>query len=182
MLVIASYGRIDENLALSLYDEDPVERDHFYMQFKSAKIDGAEPNKVPCYIVIPHELVSIINGASIILIKGYKLEQQETKHDDFLLFKAVQEKMGNNTLSVIADHEIMLDFEHEHTLEVDLAQDWKLSWAKGQPPVLKDDTEKLVMGKDISAEYEGTPAECYRWTLPYVRFQPVTHPCFRYEE
>lgn len=181
MLVITSCSRVDENLKLSYDSTNAVPRDSFYMEFKHVKIDG-EDKSVPCYVILPHELVSIINGASIILIKGYKLEQQQSNHEHYLLFKAVQEKMGNNTLSVIADHEIMLDFEHEHTLEVNLAQDWKLSWTKGQPPVLKDDTEKLVMGKDISAEYEGTPAECYRWTLPYVRFQPVTHPCFRYEE
>lgn len=181
MLVIASSSRIDANLALSLYDKDPVEKNLFYMEFEHAKVDSEEKS-VPCYAIIPHELVSIINGASIILIMGYKLEQEESDHEHYLLFKAVQDKMGSSTLSVIADNEIMIDSGHEHTLEVDIAQSWKLSWAKGQPPILKNGAKKLICGKDIPAEYEGTPAQCYRWTIPYVKFQPAIQSCFRFEE
>lgn len=180
MLVIASSSYINEKLKLSYDSTSPVPRDSFYLELNCAKIDYADTS-VPCYVILPHELVSIIDNSSIILIQGYVLEQQPSDHGRYRLFKAVQGKLGNNTLSVITDNEILLNFEHEHTLEVDIAEGWKLSWTKGQPPVLKDAKRKLVYGKDISAEYEGTPAECYRCTIPYTEHQ-LMHSCFRYEE
>ena len=167
MLVITSHGPINENVMLSFDSTSAVPRDSFYMEFKKPKVDY-EDKSVPCYVILPHELVAIIDGASFILIKGYKLEQQTSNHESFLLFKAVQDKLGSNTLSVIADNEILPEFEHEHTLEIDVTTGWKFTWPKGQPPRLKHDTRQLICGKHISSEYEGTPAECYRWTSPYI--------------
>lgn len=181
MLVIASCGHIDENIKLSFDSTCAVPKDSFYMEFKHSKIDY-EDKSVPCYVILPHELVSIINGASVILITGYKLEQLSSNHAQYLLFKAVQDNLGSKTLSVIANNEILLDFEHEHTLEIDVADDWKFVWPKGQPARFKHDTRQLVCGEQISAEYEGTPAQCYRFTLPYLNFVHAPQCCVRYSE
>lgn len=37
---------------------------------------------------------------------------------------------------------------------------------------ISNGTEELVCGKDIAAEYECTPVECYCWTLPSVKTMP----------
>lgn len=185
MLIIASSGCIDENLKLSINSTSAVAKDNFYMEFETAKINQADKTEdVPTYVVIPHELVSIIKGASFVMIKGYKLKYCESNHTHYILSRAAQSAPDDETIDVITGNEILLDIKNEHTLEVDIDKGWKLSWTKDSQPLIKHNGKRvLVFGHDIQAEYEGTPAECYRFSTPKSFGCSASHiPCVRYEE
>ena len=168
MLILASRIRVDKDLKYSFGHNPAVAKDSFYIEFESVCIDGANNTELPCYIVIPNELASIIRGTSVAIIKGYKLQKSESD-ETYLLFKVVQD--NSSRIDIINDGKLYLDFDGEHDLKFYLTDNWSFSWTN-QKPVISNGTEELVCGKDIAAEYECTPAECYRWTLPSVKAMP----------
>lgn len=169
MLILTSRTRVDKDLKYSFGSNPAVEKDSFYIEFESACINGADDAKHHCYIIVPNVLASIIRGTSVAVIKGYKLQKCEDNEADYLLFRTIQD--NSEKIDIVNDGKLYLDFDGNHDLKFYLADKWRFNWINGHS-VISDGTEELVCGKDIAAEYECTPAECYRWTLPNVRTIP----------
>lgn len=167
MLVLASSSLVDKDLKYS-FGNPAVEKDSFYIEFKSACINGADDTK-HCYIIVPNELASIIRGTSVAIIKGYKLQKCEDNEADYLLFRTIQDT--SEKIDIVNDGKLYLDFDSNHDLKFYLADKWSFNWKNGHS-FISNGTEELVCGKDIAAEYECTPVECYCWTLPSVKTMP----------
>ena len=41
--------------------------------------------------------------------------------------------------------------------------------------IIQNGEKSLVCGKDIAAQYEGTPAECYCWMNPNIENDPAVY-------
>ena len=172
MLVLASKDRIDSQIRLSIEEDNPVPKDSFYIKLPTAHLDSFDKTilKKDCYLILPRELITIIDGANVITIKGYRLRGSEASSTVTIL-EAIQDTSSDDA-DIICNHKIFLDIEKSYLITCDLSNDWILIWNEGK---LQLKSDCVTYSEDVEPEYVGTPAECRRWTIPAALEQPANH-------
>jgi hypothetical protein len=158
MLIITSPGCIEKKIQLSMDDDCAVAKNTFYLEAKPARTHVTNNTQEPTtYIVLPYELVSILRGCNFIAVKGYKL-QEDNGH-----YKAVQSKESG--VDLIVNGKVYVNTRTDYPVEFDIGSGHKLIMS-GATALIGADGSTIICEKDLTPEYEGTPAECYRFAIP----------------
>ena len=166
MLIIASPEIIERSIQLSMDDNCAVAKNAFYLEAKQARASASvstdsDNQNGSTYIVLPYELVSILKGCNFIAVKGYKLQEDENGS-----YRAVQQS-EKGKIDLVINGKIFPSTRTDYPLEFDIGHGHKLILS-GTTAMIGTEESTINCERDINPEYEGTPAECYRYLIPAV--------------